>query len=96
MQGPDLKIQFAKHFEVKNEQNVWKDLVKRKVMDGNAKELKADLLKYRKLEESEILKEEFGRQPYIKQLDLANVRTKFKFRTKMTQHVKMNFSSSTL
>ena len=76
--------------------NVWKDLVKRNVMDGNAKELKADLLKYKKLEESEVLKEEFGRQPYIQQLDLANTRTKFKFRTKMTQHVKMNFSSSTL
>ena len=54
------------------------------------------ILKYKKLEESKVLKEEFGRQPYIKQLDLANVRTKFKFRTKMTQHVKMNFSSSTL
>ena len=48
---------------------------------------------YRKLEESELLAEDFGRQPYLKELNLEGARTKFKYRTKMTQFVKMNYSS---
>ena len=90
----ECKLKLPNILNTKMSKHVWKDLVKRKVMDENAKELKADLSTYRKLEESEVLEEEFGIQPYIKQLNLANARTKFKFRTKMTQHVKMNFSNS--
>ena len=41
-----------------------------------------------------MVQEESGRKPYLKELDLSSVRTKFKFRTKMTQFVKMNYSSS--
>jgi hypothetical protein len=48
--------------------NVWKSLVKKKILEDNSKELKEELSKYR---------------------------TKFKFRTKMTQYVKINFSNST-
>ena len=46
---------------------------------------------YRKLDNSELLLEDFGRQPYLKQLNLTDSRTK----TKMTQYVKMNYSSET-
>ena len=74
--------------------NVWKGKVKKKMEEENAKELKAQIKKSSKLENSDLIKEEFERKPYLKELDLSSVRTKFKFRTKMTQFVKMNYSSS--
>ena len=75
--------------------NKWKGLVKKAIQTANAKELKSDMSSYRKLENSELLLEDFGRQPYLKQLNLTDSRTKFKYRTKMTQYVKMNYSSET-
>jgi hypothetical protein len=48
---------------------------------------------YRKLEETELLAEDFGRQPYLKKLNLEGARTKFNYRTKMTQFVKLNYTS---
>ena len=90
-----VKFKLPNILKIRKSKNVWKSLVKKKIIEENSKELKEELSKYRKLEESEFLEEEFGRQPYTKQLDLASVRTKFKFRTKMTQYVKMNFSNST-
>ena len=53
-----------------------------------------DMEKYRKLEDSEMLNENFERKPYLRQLNLESARTKFKFQTKMTRFVKMNYSSS--
>ena len=90
-----VKFKLPNILKIRKSKNVWKSIVKKKVLEENSKELKEELSKYRKLEDSEFLEEEFGRQPYTKQLDLASVRTKFKFRTKMTQYVKMNFSNST-
>ena len=52
------------------------------------------MTKLTKTENSELVGEEFGRKPYLKQLNLSDARTKFKYRTKMTQYVKMNYSSS--
>ena len=46
------------------------------------------------MEDSDLPKEEFGRKLYLEELDLTSARTKFKFRTKMSQFVKMNYSSS--
>ena len=76
-------------------QNKWKGLVNKAIQTANAKELKLDMSSYRKLENSELLLEDFGRQPYLKQLNLTDSRTKFKYQTKMTQYIKMNYSSET-
>ena len=46
------------------------------------------------MKNSKLAKEEFGRKSYIRDLDLQQARTKFKFRTSMTQHVKMNQKSN--
>ena len=62
--------------------------------EENSHELKKTILGYSKLEDLELETEKCERKPYVKQLNLSSVRTKFKYRTKMTQHVKMNFSSS--
>ena len=37
--------------------------------------------------------EKFGMKPYLRNLNLQDIRIKFRYRTKMLKHVKMNFSS---
>jgi hypothetical protein len=39
---------------------------------------------------SDLVEEEFGRKEYISKLNLQQARTKFKFRSSLTQHVKIN------
>ena len=68
----------------------WKTKVKSCIRDANAQELMTDMEKYRKLDDSEMLNENFERKSYLRQLNLESARTKFKFRTKMTRFVKMN------
>jgi hypothetical protein len=51
--------------------NKWKGLVKKAIQTANAKEFKSDMSSYRKLENSELLLEDFGRQPYLKHLNLT-------------------------
>ena len=85
----DLKI--LNPFEYSLSTNEWKNMVKKAIKEENSKELKSEICeKYKKLKNSELAKEEFGRKSYVKDLDLHQARTKFKFRTSMTQHVKMN------
>ena len=80
--------------KVEMSESEWKTHVKSCIRDANAKELKTEMSKYRKLDDSEMLNETFERKPYLRQLNLESARTKFKFRTKMTRFVKMNYSSS--
>jgi len=91
----DLIVKYRLPNVIKEEidKNVWKRKVKQKIEEENSKELFQDMKRLKKLKNSELSSESFGRQPYLKQLNLAGVRTKFKFRTMMTQHVKMNYSS---
>ena len=72
----------------------WKTQVKKKMRDENSKELKLLMSKSAKLCESQLPIEDFGRKEYLNELHLESARTKFKFRTRMTQFVKMNYSSS--
>ena len=89
----DLKI--LNPFEHWLSVNEWKSMVKKAVLEANSSELKSEISeKYKKLKNSELAKEEFGRKSYIRDLDLQQARTKFKFRTSMTQHVKMNQKSN--
>jgi hypothetical protein len=60
------------------------------IKQESEKELEDQILKSKKLEDSDLPKDEFGR----KELALTSARTKFKFRTKMSQFFKMNYSSS--
>ena len=76
-------------------ENEWKRMVKKAISEANSNELKSEIInKYKKLKCSDLAKEEFGRKPYLKDLTLQQARTKFKFRTSMTQHVKMNQKSN--
>ena len=69
----------------------WKKIVKRAIQTVNEDELKEEIRKkYKKLMKSDLVDEEFGRKKYISNLNLQQARTKFKFRSSMTQNVKMN------
>ena len=70
-------------------------MVKEAIRKANEKELKEEITsKYKKLMKSELVEEEFGRKEYIGKLNLQQARTKFKFRSSMTQHVRMNQKSN--
>ena len=78
-------------FQISVSKNEWKRIVKEAVSKANSDELKEEINeKYKKLKKSDLVGEEFGRKDYIKNLSLQQARTKFKFRSSMTQHVKMN------
>ena len=89
-----LKYKLPNILKIKMTKTQWKSAVKKKMEEENSHELKESILGYSKLEDLELETEKCERKPYVKQLNLSSVRTKFKYRTKMTQHVKMNFSSS--
>ena len=50
--------------------------MKKKIEEERAKELKPQMLKSSKIEK--LVKEDFGRKPYLKEIDLSSVKTKFK------------------
>ena len=69
----------------------WSRIVKKAITKANSDELKDEIVnRYKKLKKSDLANEEFGRKEYIKNLNLQQARTNFKFRSSMTQHVKMN------
>ena len=75
--------------------NEWKSIVKKAILAANCEELKYEISeKYKKLKHSELAKESFGRKSYISDLNLQQARIKFKYRSSMTQHVKMNQKSN--
>ena len=78
-------------FEIEVSKCEWRRMVKNAITKANGDELKDEIVsKYKKLEKSVLANEEFGRKEYIKKLSLQQARTKFKFRSSMTQFVKIN------
>ena len=90
----DLKL--PNIFEVKVKRNKWKTLVKNAILAANEKELKDEIKESKKLKNSELANEKFGIKKYVFELSLHESRTLFKHRTKVTQHVKMNFRNDKL
>ena len=82
-------------FELSLSKIEWKRIVKKAIVAANSRELKQEIVeKYKKLKNSDLVSEEFGRKEYLKKLNIHQARTKFKFRCSMTQHVKMNQKSN--
>ena len=71
----------------------WKSTVKKAVSKANENEIRTKLSTYRKFRYSDMIGEKFGMKPYLRNLNLQDIRIKFRYRTKMLKHVKMNFSS---
>ena len=60
--------------------NEWKRIVKEAILTANEDELKKEIKeKYKKLKNSELANETFGRKSYVKDLNLQQARTMFKF-----------------
>ena len=62
-------------------------------MKENESTLKTKMLTYEKLKNSDLIQEEFGLKPYLKNLTVHSARIIFKKRSSMTQYVKMNYMS---
>ena len=60
-------------------------------LKANENELRSEIMKSKKLKDSELLKDGFGIKNYINELSLQESRILFKHRCKVTQYVKMNF-----
>ena len=85
------KLKLVDPFQLDMSAIEWKRIVKKAILTANEEELKEEITKkYKKLMKSDLVEEEFGRKVYISKLHLQQARTKFKFRSSMTQHVKMN------
>ena len=81
---PDITIE-------KIDKNSWKYQVKLAIKELNKKEVKEDL--EGSMKGKEFANEEYGTKEYFKTLSLHDARTIFKKRSKITQHIKMNFPS---
>ena len=77
--------------EIKITKESWKGQVKNAIRKENEKELRVDLAKSKKAKEFE--DEIFETKSYFKELNLIQARLIFKQRSKMMQHIKMNYSS---
>ena len=73
----------------KQKTEAWKCIVKQAINEKNETELRKEIGKLDKVKE--FANEEFGQKTYFKHLSLAEARTKFKFRAKMTQYIKRNY-----
>ena len=86
MQQVHRRLENIGPFQLRQSRNEWKRIVKEAILAVNQDELKQEIKeKYKKLKHSELTKQTFGRKIYIKDLNLQQARTKFKFRCSMTQ-----------
>ena len=72
----------------------WKKMVKKSIIEKNKNDLMKEMEKLEKVKE--FSKENFEMKSYFKTLSLQDARNIFKFRAKMTQYVKRNYSNDTL
>jgi hypothetical protein len=81
------------HLNFKSRQKAWKNEVKKAILEANEKELKMEIINFKKFKNTETLSEEFGIKQYIKELTVYEARNLFKHRSKMTQYIKMNYKN---
>ena len=82
--------------DIKISKNKWKQLVKRKIIEENEKNLKESMKQYKKLKSSKLMDEKFGMKDYVKKLTVHEARALFKNRTSMTQYTKINYKNNPL
>ena len=72
----------------------WKKLLKRAIIDNNKKQLLGQIhSKYKKLDYSTLMNEEYETKGYMKKLRLSDARLRFRIRTKMVENIAFNFSN---
>ena len=88
-----VDLELPNIFEEMVKKNAWKKMVKKAILRENEKELKEDMLTFRKLKQSDLTNEKFGMRNYIRELNVKEARTIFKHRCKMTRYVKMIYKN---
>lgn len=83
----NLPDPFAEHFTQKQ----LKLKMKFAIIKRNENELKDSFLTYKKLRNSDLINENFGRKEYLSSLPMRMARVKFSYRCSMMKHVKMCF-----
>ena len=68
----------------------WKKIVKERIKRVNKETLLKKIEKYKKLDHSELEREEFKTKTYLTTLNLPDARLKFALRTQMTRLVQAN------
>ena len=71
----------------------WKIIVGKAIKLKNEETLVAKMMNSKKLQKSDMVTETFKRRDYISNMLLSDSRTMFQYRSSMTEHVKMNYSS---
>ena len=87
------RIKLTKYFTSQNDKNKLEKIVKEVIIKEKEIILKKEIMKSKKLKNSEMASENFMTRPYISELTLSEARTLFKFRSQMTQYIKMNFKN---
>ena len=71
----------------------WKRLIKKKISEINKDDILSQIASYKKLKLEDYKDEEYKVQSYLNTLNIANARTKFKFKSFMLPTIKMSFPS---
>ena len=71
----------------------WKNMVGKAIKLKNEETLSAKIMTSKKIQKSDMVTETFKRRDYINNMLLSDSRTMFQYRSSMTEHVKMNYSS---
>ena len=83
------------NFEATKSLSKWqfKKIVKEYITDLNVKELLTDSKKYKKVNSEKLSNEEFKKKDYISELNLAQVRDRFRLEAQMYGDLKGSFPS---
>jgi hypothetical protein len=87
----ELKIPNIVWEEIPHEK--WKIIVGKAIKLKNEETLVAKMMNSKKIQKSDMVTETFKRRDYISNMLLSDSRTMFQYRSSMTEHVKMNYSS---
>ena len=72
----------------------WKSFVTKKIKSMNRDDILNMMKPYKKISHQEHVNEQLQVQPYLKTMNIAQARMRFKLKTSMTPTVQMNFPSS--
>ena len=70
---------------------MWKKLVKKAILEKNETEIREAMQSKKKLKDRKISQDNYGMKSYVSKLSIHETRNIFKYRSSMTQNVKLNY-----
>ena len=93
VQGYMEELSLPNCFVTRIPQMKWKTLVKKAVKQANEKEIKEEIIPYKKMKNVNVEEEKFECKDYLSSLSLCKSRTLFKHKYQMTENIKMNYKN---